>query len=74
MSIQAPEKSKLTNRELHVLVNVAEGLTNKQIAVRLGLSENTVRNHLTRVYNKLEAGNRTEAVMTAMRRHGLRVF
>ena len=74
MSIQAQEKSKLTNRELHVLVNVAEGLTNKQIAVRLGLSENTIRNHLTRVYNKLEAGNRTEAVMTAMRHHGLQVF
>ncbi|HET7421843.1 MAG TPA: response regulator transcription factor [Candidatus Dormibacteraeota bacterium] len=57
----------LSSRELHVLRQVASGLSNKQIAGRLGISEKTVRNHLSRVFNKLRATNRTEAVMNAMR-------
>jgi len=60
--------ASLTEREGHVLRHVAAGLSNKQIAKRLGLSQNTVRNHLSRAFNKLGASNRTEAVMTAMRR------
>jgi DNA-binding NarL/FixJ family response regulator len=58
---------ELTQREVHVLRHVAAGLSNKQIAKRLGLSEKTVRNHLSRAFNKLGATNRTEAVMNAMR-------
>ncbi len=57
----------LSSREIHVLKQVADGLSNKQIAGRLGISEKTVRNHLSRVFNKLHATNRTEAVMNAMR-------
>ena len=60
-------RAKLSHRELHVLRQVADGLSNKQIARRLGISEKTVRNHLSRVFNKLGATNRTEAVMHAMR-------
>jgi DNA-binding NarL/FixJ family response regulator len=60
-------KLGLTPREIHVLKQVAAGLSNKQIAKRLGLSEKTVRNHLSRTFNKLGATNRTEAVMSAMR-------
>lgn len=60
-------KLGMTQRELHVLKQVAAGLSNKQIAKRLGLSEKTVRNHLSRAFNKLGATNRTEAVMSAMR-------
>ncbi|TMD74707.1 MAG: response regulator transcription factor [Chloroflexi bacterium] len=60
-------RAKLSHRELHVLKQVADGLSNKQIARRLGISEKTVRNHLSRVFNKLGATNRTEAVMHAMR-------
>jgi len=60
-------RGELSNRELHVLKQVAAGLPNKQIAQRLGISEKTVRNHLSRVFNKLRATNRTEAVMNAMR-------
>lgn len=59
--------ANLSAREMHVLKHVAAGLSNKQIARTLGISENTVRNHLTRVFNKLRATNRTEAVMNAMR-------
>ena len=60
-------RAKLSLRELHVLNQVADGLSNKQIARRLGISEKTVRNHLSRVFNKLGATNRTEAVVHAMR-------
>jgi DNA-binding NarL/FixJ family response regulator len=57
----------LSGRELDVLNQVATGLSNKQIARRLGISEKTVRNHLSRAFSKLHAGNRTEAVLNAMR-------
>ncbi len=57
----------LTPREVHVLRHVAGGLSNKQIANRLGLSEKTVRNHLSRMFSKLGATNRTEAVMSGVR-------
>jgi DNA-binding NarL/FixJ family response regulator len=58
---------EMTRREVHVLRQVAAGLSNKQIASRLEISEKTVRNHLSRAFNKLGATNRTEAVMNAMR-------
>ena len=48
--------------------HVAAGLSNKQIARRLEISQLTVRNHLTRVFDKLGATNRTEAAVSAMRR------
>jgi two-component system, NarL family, response regulator LiaR len=57
----------LSSREIHVLNLVARGLSNKQIANKLGLSDKTVRNHLSRIFRKLDAGNRTQAVMNAMR-------
>lgn len=57
----------LSKREVDVLNQVATGLSNKQIARRLGISEKTVRNHLSRVFNKLRVANRTEAVLSAMR-------
>ena len=57
----------LSSRELNVLSLVARGLSNKQIAIKLGISDKTVRNHLSRIFRKLDAGNRTQAVMNAMR-------
>jgi DNA-binding NarL/FixJ family response regulator len=70
---QRAAPADLSERELHVLKQVATGLSNKQIARVLGISEKTVRNHLSRVFNKLRAANRTEAVLNAMR-VGLLVF
>ncbi len=57
----------VSKRELSVLSYVAAGQSNKQIANLLGISQKTVRNHLSRIFHKLRAGNRTEAVMKAMR-------
>jgi len=66
-TIAAPGRSFLSLREIHVLREVAAGMSNKQIARRLGISEKTVRNHMTRIFTKLGASNRTEAVVSAMR-------
>jgi DNA-binding NarL/FixJ family response regulator len=55
----------LTQRERDVLELVAAGLTNKGIALRLGISEHTVKFHLASVLTKLDAGSRAEAVARA---------
>lgn len=57
----------LTDRETEVLSFVAEGYSNKLIAARLGISERTVKNHLTYIMIKLRASDRTHAVVTAVR-------
>jgi RNA polymerase sigma factor (sigma-70 family) len=62
-----PARRHLSDREVHVLAQVAAGMSNKEIAKLLGISQKTVRNHLSRIFNKLRASNRTEAVMNAMR-------
>ncbi len=56
----------LTERELEVLTLTGKGLTNKVIAVQLGISDRTVQNHLANIFSKLQAENRTEAVMRAV--------
>ena len=60
----------LTPRDTEVLRAMAEGLANKEIAARLGISENTVKFHVASVMGKLGAGSRTEAVMLGIR-HGI---
>lgn len=57
---------KLTDRETEVLAAVAQGYTNKAIGVQLGISDRTVQGHLAHIFNKLQAGSRTEAVMRAV--------
>jgi DNA-binding NarL/FixJ family response regulator len=58
----------LSPREIDVLELVAEGLANKVIAARLGISDQTVKFHLSSIIGKLGASNRTDAVRRAMRR------
>jgi two-component system, NarL family, nitrate/nitrite response regulator NarL len=57
----------LTPREREVLTLLGEGLANKAIAPRLGITEHTVKAHVAAIYAKLGAGNRAEAVMAAAR-------
>lgn len=57
----------LTHRELEVLHHLAEGLTNKEIAQRLAISEHTVKFHVNAILAKLGADTRTEAVVHAAR-------
>ena len=56
-------------RQQQLMALVAKGLTNKEIASRLNLSEFTVRNHIHRVLKQLDAGSRSEAV-EAIRAYG----
>jgi NarL family two-component system response regulator LiaR len=60
--------TQLTARELEVLESLAEGMTNKEIAVELVITVRTVKFHVSSILRKLEAGNRTEAVRTAAER------
>jgi DNA-binding NarL/FixJ family response regulator len=58
----------LTPREIQVLELVAEGLSNKRIAARLDISDQTVKFHVSSICGKLGAANRTDAVRRALRR------
>ena len=56
------ESLGITPRELEILELIAEGLSNKEIAARVYVSENTVKTHSSRVFDKLGARRRTQAV------------
>ena len=58
----------LTPRETEVLEMLAEGLSNKEIAARLNISDHTAKFHVNSILSKLRAGTRTEAVMRGIRR------
>jgi DNA-binding NarL/FixJ family response regulator len=58
----------LTERELDVLRLAAQGLTNRAIGHKLGISHRTVQGHLQSIYGKLGVNSRTEAVTEALRR------
>ena len=61
---------ELTDRERDVLDLVARGLDNAQVAARLNLSEKTVRNHVSRIFDKISVENRSQAIVAA-RKAGL---
>jgi DNA-binding NarL/FixJ family response regulator len=69
-SIEAPipeHYGKLSSRETEVLRMLSEGLANKEIAYRLGISEHTVKFHVGSLFQKLNASSRTEAVTLGVR-------
>jgi len=57
-----PVQGPLTDREVQILGLISRGLANKQIALQLGISEHTVKFHVSSIYGKLNASNRTQAV------------
>jgi len=59
--------SPLTPRETEILDYIAQGYLNKQIAFKLGISEQTIKNHVTSILRKLNANARTEAVVLAIK-------
>ena len=65
---EAEARALLTPREAQILDAIADGLTNKAIARRLGISLHTVKFHLESVFRKLDARTRTEAVAKALER------
>ena len=67
VSSNEPDVALLTVRQLEVLSRVCQGKTNKQIATELGLSEKTVKAHVTAIFKVLGVVNRTQAVLVARR-------
>lgn len=63
------DKAILTKREKEIMVCVASGMMNKEIAVDLKIREETVKNHLTRIFYKFHVNDRTQAVLYAVRNH-----
>jgi DNA-binding NarL/FixJ family response regulator len=60
--------SPLTPREMEILELVVQGMSNRKIAYNLGISHQTVKNHMTAILRKLGATGRTEAAVSALRR------
>jgi DNA-binding NarL/FixJ family response regulator len=67
---QERSEPALTDREREVLVLVGDGLQNKLIARRLGISEKTVKAHLTSIFQRIGVTDRTQAALWAQRQHG----
>ena len=65
LNAQRQEQLGITPRELEILTQIAAGLSNKEIAERLYVSENTVKTHTASVFEKLNARRRTQAVQLA---------
>ncbi|WP_269792134.1 response regulator transcription factor [Stenotrophomonas sp. Iso1] len=62
-ALLAARLARLTPQQFRVLMSVADGLLNKQIAYELGLAENTVKVHVTAILKKLECNSRTQAAL-----------
>jgi two-component system response regulator DegU len=65
--------SPLSPRETEILKLVTNGMSNKEIAYKLGISQQTVKNHMTSILKKLNVDDRTQAAITAIRRGWVRV-
>ena len=68
LEVEDEMSDEITSRETDVLRMLAEGLVNKEIAARLGISEHTVKFHISSILDKLGASTRTEAVTLGIRR------
>ena len=69
LTTQMPVIRSLSPREVEILQLVAQGTSNKGIASILGISEQTIKNHISSILRKLEAENRTQAVVLALEQH-----
>lgn len=64
----------LTRRELEVLIQVASGMFNKEIATTLNISERTVKNHISNIFKKIDVADRTQAAVFAIRNNIIKLF
>ena len=68
-----PIFAPLSPREVEILDNIAQGMTNKQVAFALSISEQTVKNHMSSILRKLSVNDRTQAVVYAMKQGWIRI-
>ncbi len=64
----------LTKRELEVLIKVANGMFNKEIATSLNISERTVKNHMSNIFKKIDVSDRTQAAVFAIKNDIIKLF
>lgn len=64
----------LTSRELEVLIQVANGMINKEIATSLNISERTVKNHISNIFKKIDVSDRTQAAVFAIKNNIITLF
>ena len=62
---QEPAFAELTRREREVLELIASGMSNQAIAAKLGLSANTISNHISSIFGKLQVSSQAEAIVRA---------
>ena len=66
--------ASLTKREIEILTQVACGMFNKEIAVNLNISERTVKNHISNIFKKIDASDRTQAAVFAIRNNIVNLY
>lgn len=64
----------LTKRELEVLIQVANGMFNKEIATSLNISERTVKNHISNIFKKIDVNDRTQAAVFAIKNDIIKLY
>lgn len=64
----------LTKREKEVLINVANGMFNKEIALNLNISERTVKNHISNIFKKIDVSDRTQAAVFAIKNNIIKLY
>lgn len=64
----------LTKRELEVLIEVASGMSNKEIATNLDISERTVKNHISNIFKKIDVSDRTQAAVFAIKNNFIKLY
>ena len=71
--IEKDKLDDLTKREIEVLIEVANGMSNKEIAINLDISERTVKNHISNIFKKIEVSDRTQAAVFAIKNDLIKV-
>lgn len=72
--IEKDKIESLTGREMEVLIGVANGMINKEIATNLSISERTVKNHVSNIFKKIDVSDRTQAAVFAIKNNIITLF
>lgn len=72
--IDKEKLESLTKRELEILIQVAGGMFNKEIAINLNISERTVKNHISNIFKKIDVSDTTQAAVFAIRNNIVKLY
>ena len=71
--VEKDKLESLTKREKEILIQVASGMSNKEIAINLDISERTVKNHISSIFKKIDVSDRTQAAVFAIKNDLIKV-